>query len=629
MENAKWIWPKRMATVTGAYIFTLSLNEVIKMWKLSAVFYGVGLFGYNIWAVGLFLFAAWIIHRMLRRNDKRLHIVSGITGLVLSLLFVYGSFTLFQNNIFQSAEVTRLQICMMAGFFPAVMACAEEVLLLFDKLPAWYNRKEEKEWAAEVFFRKHKAAYFFVVWLAVFLSFMPIFLGCWPGNFAYDAPAQMVQVLTESYNTHHPLLHTFMMGWAYNFGAMMGDVSNGYQLYTLAQMLLLSGAFAYCVYYLFLKKAARAWRLGVLLWFCWFPMHAMFAISSTKDVPFAAFFLIFMIYLIRLLYDREQFKWYSYMGLIGSGVFCVLMRNNAVYAILAGGLILILFEKGGWKPKLRIASLLVAIYVIGNVTNTGMALAVNAENTDRYRESMTATLQSLGRVAAYRRDDLDDALYREICMYIDEEAIASYNPYLADLIKDAANEELLRENLLNYFKLWVKVGLQFPDEYIESFLANTMAYWYVLDMAPFTANPVDFFHNLIWLSDVEQIEKRGYFDLAGEFYGDLFWQEKVRETPVLGYLFRIDGWVWFLNFYFLWCIYRKSKKAGLMGAVPFMYMATCYLGPIPILRYIYCIIVLIPLLLHMVMRHNENREMAEETVTEETVTEETVEVVEA
>ena len=80
----------------------------------------------------------------------------------------------------------------------------------------------------------------------------------------------------------------------------------------------------------------------VLLWFAWFPMHAVFAVSCTKDVLFAAFFLYFTVFLVRLVFDGEAFAWYSYGGMVASGVLSVLMRNNALYAILAGGVVILL-----------------------------------------------------------------------------------------------------------------------------------------------------------------------------------------------------------------------------------------------------------------------------------------------
>lgn len=619
MENKKFVWFKRIPAAILAYIFLLSLKQIINLWGSGYGFYGVGLLGYNIWAVGLYVFTVWILYRMFNRGEKKLHITAGILGMLLSLVIVYGSYAHFLNDIFQSKQVTLLQIGLVFGFLPVTMPLSEEFLLLFDRLRNWCIKKEEdKPRAIDAFFQKRGWVYFALVWIIIFASYIPIFLACWPGNFVYDAPFQITEVIYGEYETHHPLMHTLLMGWAYNLGISIGDVSTGYQFYTLIQMLVLSGSFAYCVYYLYKKRVPRVFRVGVLLWFALFPMHAVYSVSATKDIMFSAFFLYFAVFLVRLLFDREQFKWYSYAGLIVSGVLSVLLRNNAAYAIIAGGVILVIFEKG-WKQKGRIVGILATVYVLSNVANLGLVAALDAEDTDSYKESLSVPLQCLGRVASYRGDELSEELYNEICMYIPESAFANYNPYLADEVKGPANEELLRENIFNFIKLWIKVGIQFPDEYIESFLTNNLAYWYPLDRGQYVQGSVEFYHKLIWVGP--EIEKRTYCSWAGDFYGELFWQGEYLEVPILGYLFRAEVWVWFLNFFLAWSIMRKHKKTALMGAIPFMYLCTCYLGPTVVLRYIYCIVVIVPLLLYLVMRGGEDLteapQIEEERVVEE------------
>lgn len=610
MTNSRFIWVKRGLAAILAYAFLLSLNHIILLWPGGYAGYGVNLFGFNIWAVILYIFSCRLLYRLFQRNNKRLHFVSLGIGFLLSLAIVYGSYAHHVNDIFSSTQTTLLQFALVFGFLFITMPLSEEILLLLDRLPAWYSRNtESSDSCLERFFAKTKIPYFFWVWLFIFLSYIPIFLGWWPGNFVYDAPFQMSEVIYGTYQTHHPLLHTLLMGWAYNLGRSCGDASSGYQLYTLIQMLILSGAFAYCANYLHKKRMPKCFRIGVILWFAWFPLHAIFSISSTKDIMFSAFFLCLIVFMVRLLYDKECFKWYSYMGLIINGILCVLMRNNALYSILAGGVIILIFQKEKWQARVRIVLLLLAIVIGSNAINTGLIAATDATDTDSYRESLSVPLQCLARVASYRNEDLASELYDEICMYIREEDIEKYNPYLADHVKYLANEDLLRENFVNFVKLWIKVGLQFPDEYIESIVTNTMGYWYPLDMGTYVMKPMEFYHKLIYISD--DIEKRALWPAAFRLYNDLFWSGKYFETPILGYTFRLDGWIWFFHYFLAWCIYRKDRYAGLMGAIPFMYLGTCYLGPVPILRYIYCLIVIIPLLLYMVTTHKN--EMEEQT----------------
>ena len=90
---------------------------------------------------------------------------------------------------------------------------------------------------------------------------MPVFLANWPGNFIYDAKYQLSEVVHNSYKTHHPLIHTWLMGTAYKLGVEWGNVSKGFQLYTLLQMLVLSSSFAYGLLYLRKRGMPRLFRV--------------------------------------------------------------------------------------------------------------------------------------------------------------------------------------------------------------------------------------------------------------------------------------------------------------------------------------------------------------------------------
>lgn len=587
---------KRVILFILCICFVLSLNHIISFFQLHGVGDGVGKFGYNIWSL-LGLIAAWrLLNRMLLREDRRLHCVAAVSGFLMAAAIVYGTYAHFANDIFQSPQVVFLQFAVMAGIAIVSIPVSEEILLRFDRLSR-YGR--------EICEYKVRKRHYFILWFIIFAAYLPIFLWFWPGNFVYDAPYQMEEVIDNQYNTHHPLLHTVIMGEAYRFGVSIGDASTGFQLYTLLQMLVLSAAFAYCGYYLYKRGVPKAYCLCAVLWFALFPMHAMYSITATKDVMFAAFFLWFMIFVVRLLVDKEQFRWYSYVGLIVSGVMCFLMRNNAVYAVAAGAVIILLFVKRNRKQKLYGAGLLAAVCIMASIANAGLMAATKAETVDRYRETFCMVLQCLARVGSYRGDEVSETDYAEICMYLVEEDMKDYNPYLADNVKLRANEELMKENLWNFMKLFVKMGLKFPDEYIEAWVTNTMGFWYPLERGKYASGNIEFYHKLIW-RDCEQIEKREYCSWPGRIYEPLYFKGEYDKVPVLGYLHRPDCWIWFLTYFLFWSICRRKREAGLAGAIPFMYLATCYLGPVSVLRYVYCLVVIVPLIGYAVMRGRED-----------------------
>ncbi len=598
----KKIWFRRILVWICSYLCILSMNKISNLNGDPYVYWGGKYFGYNIWSIVLFGVCVWLFNRYILVQDKRLKVVAAVGGLLLSMSIVYGAYVHYVNDIFISTGETILQIGMVISLGVFTTSLMAQIFLWINCAGEWFGKKSEgkerKEFAfitkMKASFRKHPWKYFLFMWATILVCYLPVFLANWPGNFVFDAKYQLQNVNMNWYTTHHPLIHTLMMGIPYKIGTKLGNASLGYQFYTLAQMLVLSSSFAYTMLYLYKKEVKTSVLVICWVFFALFPMNAVFSISATKDVLCAAFFLYFMVFLFRYVADKQSFKAVSYAGMIVSGVLLALFRNNALYAVLVAG-VAIAFMIKGWKEKGKLLLIFLAVLVLSKVAGLGLVVAVHAEDNDSYRETMCVPLQSLGRVASYRGDELDTAVYDEICQYIPSDMIAGYNPYNADGVKNNANERLLRDNTVNFLKLWIKVGLQYPDEYIENLVTNTMGYWYPLNQGHYVSADIAIYHTLI--ESGAEIEKVDLCPLVSPIYNWFFYHLKYRETPILGYLFRNAPYVWACIIFMLFAVYKKDKKLATMGMLPIVYLLTCMCGPMAALRYIYCIIVCMPLMI--------------------------------
>ncbi len=589
-------WFQRGFIVLLSFICVLSFAKIISL-KQSDVFYGGLYFGYNISSVALFALAIYCLNRYLQREKRRLKVFSSIGGVLLGLAIVYGAYAHIVNDIFISWEESMLQIGCVLGVSVLTTPLMSELFLGIEKAGAWFNEQAKRE---DELTAKQKGKFFLLSWIGIFIAFLPLFLNCWPGNFIFDAKYQMANVITGDHFTHHPLAHTLLMGAMYKLGQSLGDVSVGYQFYTLIQMLVLSSSFAYTSLYIYTKSRRKRIWISALLWFALFPLHTMFSITATKDVLFAAFFLYFMVFVIRYYVDREKFCWYSYVGMTASVVFALLYRNNMKQVLLLVAVFTILFFKGK-SQKLVSLGVFVVAYLLSGIINTGLVHYANAAvDTDTYRESMSVPLQCLARVACYRGHELDQALYDEIYQYIPAQDIANYSPYLSDAVKNNANEELLKNNLANFFKLFIKVGLQYPDEYLESILTNTMGYWYPLNQGYYVSVDISTHHTLIGIGD--EIEKKDFWP-GGKLFDYLYWKGYYRNVPVLGYLCRNVIYVWMYVIFMLWCLLYKRKDCLMPGLWGLVYLLTCFAGPVAALRYIYCLVVTLPLIVCLFLFH--------------------------
>lgn len=600
---------RRIIACVWSYLCVYSFGKIIALQGDANSFFGWKYFGYNIVSGILFGVTVWLINGFWKNTDKRMKQIALIGGFLLSMAIVYGAYVHYTNNIFGDLAQNLWQVVMILSISALTIPMTGKIFLWLNHAEMWFAEKEsviedrstgtwEIRYKVTAFFRAHHRLFFMVMWLTVFLSYIPLFLAWWPGNFIWDAPYQIINAIEECYSTHHPLIHTLLMGMAYKLGQNAGDVSWGFQFYTLLQMLILSSSFAYVLLYLYKKKVKPLFLAAVWVFFAIFPLHAIFSITATKDVLCAAFCVYFMVFLTRCIWDKEKFGVLSYIGMISTGVLFCLFRNNALYAIVATVLLLVIFIKG-WKEKGKIALVFIAVICLTKVADSGLIAYTNALDTDSARESLSVPLQGLARVAYYRNGDLDKELYDEICRYIPAQNISLYNPYCSDPIKNEADENLLKENSLNFWKLWLKVGLQFPDEYIESILTNTMGYWYPLNQGIYVAQNPALYHMLIGVGD--EIVKQNYCGWANEMYSALFWQTEYHYVPLLGYAFRNAPYFWMIMFYMLWGFYKRNKEKILLGLLPFLYLGTCLLGPIAAIRYIYCIVVCVPMIAYLTL----------------------------
>ena len=589
---------KNVVAFILSYLSVEAFAYIVRLGKSDSEIFSMLDYGTNILYVFVFGLGVFLISKYIVMEEKKIKIISFISGLILSILSVWGAYALFVNDIFISKKETIIQIFLVFGLNLIFTPIVAEVFLLMKKFDNWCeSKKENKNYS-----RKNNIIYFLIVWVAIFLCYLPVFLANWPGNFIYDAKYQLSEVINNSYKTHHPLIHTWLMGTCYKLGVEWGSASKGFQIYTLLQMLVLSSSFSYCLLYLRKKGIPRLFRVISFLWFAIFPMHSIFSITATKDVLFAAFFLYSMIFFLRYFYDKEKFQWYTYVAMIVFNVLAALFRNNAIYALVVFCIIAIIMIKG-LKEKGKIVILLSSIYIITTLCNTLMVNGLNAYPGAKNRESLSVPLQGLARVASYRGDELYEFEYNEIVMYIREQDISSYVPCNSDNIKNEANESLLETNKLNFIKLWLKIGSQYPDEYIESIVANTMGYWYLLPMKDYVTMNLSLYHSIIGAE--HELEKVGYCSWAEKILNYYFYEGNYKYNPILSYSFRLAPYIWFMIFTLVWSLIKKDKKATLIMLLPFLYFGTCLLGPTVAIRYVYCLVVCCPLYFYMIKRKEE------------------------
>ena len=468
---------------------------------------------------------------------------------------------------------------------------------------------------------------FLLSWLLIFVAWVPYFLAYYPGICSYDFSIQTGQIESGAYNDHHPIAHTLLIEGAMKLGGkLFGDVNGGIAVYSLVQMLLLSAAMAFVITLLYTHKVQKGWLVALLLYGMFFPFHGYLSVSVTKDTLFSVFFLMQMALLLFILdKDRNALR----PDLVDAGFFAVtlgvvLFRNNGRYALI----VLLLFlvaafcvSKGRRRLFGRILGNAALGFVTGSVLLSVLFSVTGAQQGDR-REMLSMPIQQLARTMIYHggvgvleEDDnsMDEVSKSLINDFILNEAYKEYRGDIADPVKRHTNTYVARYRPGDFVKTYGRLLLAYPGDYVNAVLAVNAGYLYPNDVSHSMINQVDAAEGGIGLGYVQtrwvesELTPRGiYKDSKWEWlYEKLEWfadGNKYLDIPVLKYLF-VPGvylWIYLLLAGYL-LVHRRYTDLLPFGLI-LGYFGTLLLGPTVQLRYIYPVMICLPLFLLWFLR---------------------------
>ena len=392
--------------------------------------------------------------------------VSGGFALFLSVALVVGSRLETVEN-FNVGEIKAWisTVLLTVYFVPMVQYLWEQVALI-----SW-----EKEVCEKNNFLRN--------WVLIFACWIPVFLAFYPGAFVYDAQDEYVQVATRSFTTHHPLVHVLLLGGMVCAGnKFFGSYNVGIALYTLFQMLVLSGVFSYTIEYV--KKRIK-WKNAekiALTFYGLFPVISMYAVCSAKDGLFTAAFLVVIIKMLQFFENPEKFceKKGNLVASILAAVAMMLFRNNGMYAyvvwlpLVAMGIFILTKQK---KYSIVITCVMAGSVLAFLVSAKILAAVLGASDVES-QEIMTVPIQQMVRTYVYSPDTYTEEEKEILFEIIPEEDMKLYNPRLSDLVKSKFNNTNFNANKGKYLALWLKTGMRKPLIYLNAWFMTSYGYWY-------------------------------------------------------------------------------------------------------------------------------------------------------
>jgi len=502
----------------------------------------------------------------------RRRIVTMLGGAMYALFAVFG----WQAEHYGESRPLAGLIAALVLWLPAALCLG--VLLRMGE------RRNEKE-------RMEKAFAPVKAFACILCCYVPMLLITFPGSFAYDVPFQLEQVFTGNYSTHHPLLHTLLMGGLVKLGHSLGSINLGAAAYTMVQMTALAACFACTCASIARRSGARAARFSTAF-FALYPLHMMMAVNATKDVLFSGLFALTLALAREALLFGMDRRQGAVLALCGAGM--MLLRNNALYAAVVWMALLVpLCGRKGFKTAG--AMLLSVILCLG--ANGLMKRATHAVDGS-VSEMLSWPIQQMARARNLHGEKLEGWEKQAINELMPDAAWSKYLPTISDPVKFDFDAERLKEDPAKYGRAYLSIGSKCPKVYFDALLMHTYSFLY-----PYGEYGVAGYYLQMQMGDEHydwcDFERIRSASAAPELLSALAWRfgaKGAMQIPVIGYLFNMGAIVWIMLYFVLREAYAGRWKEFAAALLPVLLWGTFLLGPVMAGRYIYPFVCCLPVL---------------------------------
>ena len=452
-----------------------------------------------------------------------------------------------------------------------------------------------------------------ITWVILELAWFPAYLAYYPAIMSYDFHRQLGEAAKGYiwFFEYQPLAHTFLIRQFYLLGVSLGNPAYGMALFAILQSMLLAASLSLIIWYVYTKTG----KVPALFWLACFallPFNPVLAISMTKDIIFTAFF-VFILLIVDKMGKKPSALIYVLFFL--TGVINILFRSNAMYALIFLVPAFAITEKG-MKKKILTASLALVMVIGGFGSKILIRNTMNAIHSSSI-EMYSVPIMQMVRVVKYQEGNLTPEQSEILHRYISDDSWGDYFEPIADSFKSVAARDRYEEWTTNHGQLlkdYVKIGVAYPNDYIDAFLGLTIGYWFTEDRSHAEMLGVgdDTDLGLLYTFNAstndavpDGIPSHSYLPKLELWYSHVVNGNAYYEWPVVSQLMKPALYFWLLVLSIFVCIYKRKKEGIVLFAYPVFYMLTMLLGPCVNFRYMYPFIAAVPMLIAFVYSRKE------------------------
>lgn len=447
-------------------------------------------------------------------------------------------------------------------------------------------------------FEKHP---FIIPFLIIFIIGLPIILYFYPGTIQWDGMKQLDYFFgIKNWSNHHPAFSTFLMGICVDIGRNLGSDNLGVFIYTFTQYIISCLTFAYIIKFLKELNTPKLFRIITLIYFIALPIWYINSYTLVKDTMYYLIFIYFFIFLIKYFYQTNR---KNYIILLLSSILLVLFRNNGIYVVLITFLFLLFNkkEKINKKKNISLILIIIIIQIIYSIT-----LSIFNISGGNIREMLSIPIQQTARyVSNYSVNNEEKEIIENVFNADINTIKKKYNPEISDPVKFMFNLENKNE-LLDYFQIWIKQFTKHPKIYFDSFLQNYYGYFY--------PNKKEVKDGIAWFSIIKN--KRVNTNYFNFYMNDKYENQRndienytyyLRSLPIISLLFNTGFYTWILIILIGYIITKKQYNYLIISMPLLITLLFCFLSPVnSYIRYMEPIMVSLPIFIGLILNNFKN-----------------------
>ncbi|SEW36970.1 hypothetical protein SAMN05216413_2528 [Ruminococcaceae bacterium KH2T8] len=533
--------------------------------------------------------------------ERRTKISSLVVGFFFAASQVFGKNLL----LYDRSECKNIKVWLAILFLTPLFAS------LIGHLFALIDRR-----ASMTSYKMSSYKVFFLYWALIFVLWLPVLFVAYPGVYGYDCVYQINYCKAEMINLKHPIAHSLML---YFFVIRLGDQvfhdkEFGYFLYSILQMLILSGSMAYSIKYLVRKGVPRWFLVTVLVLFALLPVNPIMGMSSTKDVLYAAFGLVYTVLLLEILEAKKISKLNVVLMAIAL-LLTMTFRSQGFYVFIAMVPVVLFLLKGKRVKTLILAIVITIVYLLYSGPFTTKVLHGIKYDYSK-QEYFSVPCMQLMRVFHNEEGALSTDQAQKIASYIPNYEYDGAHG-VADPYKNGMDVTSISEAPMEFAKLWWDVGVNNSVDYIDAWGRLTIGLWYS-DMNYWDIGSWHYYWEYDMVRENPEVfdilERRTPPALQGmsDLYREWSNENTYQKIPLVPLLVSSGVYFWCIVLFGVWCVIKKKHQYLIIAAYPVIYWLTMLLGPVVLYRYVYILALIIPIMFGVMITAASDKQRASE-----------------